>query len=1043
MNENVLKALMRLFAIIADVNQEGFSGNEREIVMEYLQRQFSSDHINNYIRYYDEYLHRYHPELMYQNEDEAEKQNSINYNIILEICRQINEELEQAQKVIVIVHLIDFINSDAILTPTEMNFVDRVGKELKIDQNEFNDLRSFTFGKMEQIKQKSNLLYIDSKEDAGHPEIKHLRNKSLNGVIKVIHVPTVNLLIFRYSGNSELYLNGLNIKSDRSYVWSVGSVIKSSRVGSFYYTHVAGKFIQSRVQAKFTYTARDIEFKYANSSKGVQRFNFTEESGRLIGIIGGSGSGKSTLLKVLNGSLKLKNGTIKINDFDIHEHKKEIKGLIGYVPQEDLLIKELTVYENLFYNAKLCLADADEKQIHKVVQEALLNFDLEEARDLQVGDEINTILSGGQRKRLNIALELIREPAVLFVDEPTSGLSSADSEKVMTMLKRQTFRGRLVVTTIHQPSSDIYKLIDKILIVDQGGRVIYYGNPLDAISYFKKISRFPDAEESECPTCGNINAEQILKIVEARVVDVNGRLTRKRKTSPQEWYDIYIKDVDKPIISRIKRSFTSILPESKFKIPTKVKQLSIFVKRDLLSKISNKQYLLLTALEAPLLAIILAFFTKQYVGGADEVKEYIFSENVNIPAYLFMSVIVALFLGLVLSAEEIFKDRRILKRERFLNLSRSSYLTSKISILFFISAIQTAIFVLIGNHILGFKGMNFYFWLILFSTSCWANLAGLNISAGLNSIVTIYILIPMILVPQLLFSGVVVEYNKMHRSINSNKYVPLIGDVMVSRWAFEAMMVTQFRDNRFEKHFWEIEKEIDRNHYYKAYYIPYLVDLTNRIEANLDGKSNLTDTFRDIEILNKALNNLYEIVQDKPSHIDGNITTDSFNPSVAFQLRSFLSYADEIFHKRYVAALKQKEKLYEKQIEQFGGKEEFTKAIQKNTNKRVGMLVTNQLEDEQMVIENTNIIRTKSAIYRYPESKWGRAHFFAPAKRVGNYYIDTLYFNIVIIWLTTGLLLVMLYFDVLRKIIEYFESLRLNRLNKKILRVLMQYESRK
>lgn len=1043
MNENVLKALMRLFALVADVNKEGFTGNERGIVMEYLQRQFSSDHINNYIRYYDEYLQRYHPELMYQNEDEAQKQNSINYNIILEICRQINEELEQAQKVIVIVHLLDFINSDAILTPTEVNFVNGVGRELKIDKKDFDDLRLFTFGMTEQIKNKSNLLYIDTKEDAGHPEIKHLKNEGLDGVIKVIHVPSVNLLIFRYTGNSELFLNGLNIKTNRSYVWSVGSVIKSSKVGSFYYTHVAGKFIQSRVQAKFTYTARDIEFKYANSTKGVERFNFTEESGRLIGIIGGSGSGKSTLLKVLNGSLTLKNGTIKINDFDIHENKKEIKGLIGYVPQEDLLIKELTVYENLYYNAKLCLADYDDEKIHKLVEEALLNFDLEEARDLQVGDEINTILSGGQRKRLNIALELIREPAILFVDEPTSGLSSADSEKVISMLKRQTFRGRMVITTIHQPSSDIYKLIDKILIVDQGGRVIYYGNPLDAISYFKKISQFPDAEQSECPTCGNINADQILKIVEARVVDVNGRLTRKRKTSPQEWYDIYIKDVDKPIISRIKRSFTSFLPESKFKIPPKFKQFSIFTKRDILSKISNKQYLLLTVLEAPLLALILAFFTKQYVGGTDEVKHYVFNENVNIPAYLFMSVIVALFMGLVLSAEEIFKDRRILKREKFLNLSRSSYLTSKIVILFFISAIQTLIFVLIGNYILDFKGMNFYFWVILFSTACWANLAGLNISAGLNSIVTIYILIPMILVPQLLFSGVVVEYNKMHRSINSNKYVPIIGDVMVSRWAFEAMMVTQYRDNRFEKNFWETERQIDKNHFYKAYYIPYLNELIDRIEVNLEEKTNLTKTFQDIDILNNALGDLYEIVQNKPDYLKENITIDSFNASVASQLKSFLDYADEIFHKRYLLALKKKEKLYENQIVKYGGKEKFTQAILENSNERVRMLVTNQLEDEQMVIEKGKIIRTKSAIYRYPESKWGRAHFFAPAKRIGNFYIDTFYFNIIFIWLITGLLFVMLYFDLVRKVIEYFEHLRLNRFNKKILSVVMQYEARK
>jgi hypothetical protein len=177
--------------------------------------------------------------------------------------------------------------------------------------------------------------------------------------------------------------------------------------------------------------------------------------------------------------------------------------------------------------------------------------------------------------------------------------------------------------------------------------------------------------------------------------------------------------------------------------------------------------------------------------------------------------------------------------------------------------------------------------------------------------------------------------------------------------------------------------------------------------------------------------------------LEEHLTTDSFNAAKANKIKSFLNYADEIFHNRYVNALKQKENIYEKLMDESGGKEAFTEKIQKYTNNRVDLLVTNQLEDEQFVIEKNKIIRAKSAIYRYPESKWGRAHFFAPAKRIGNFYIDTLYFNIIFIWLTIALLFVMLYFDLLRKIISYFETIRLNRFNKKILQVLKQYEARK
>src|SRR5690606_10976686 len=117
----------------------------------------------------------------------------------------------------------------------------------------------------------------------------------------------------------------------------------------------------------------------------------------------------------------------------------------------------------------------------------LLTLGLADSRDLKVGNPLEKTISGGQRKRLNIALELIREPSVLFVDEPTSGLSSRDSENIMDLLKELALKGKLVFAVIHQPSSDIFKMFDKLIIMDTGGYPIYYGNPVDSIIYFKKL----------------------------------------------------------------------------------------------------------------------------------------------------------------------------------------------------------------------------------------------------------------------------------------------------------------------------------------------------------------------------------------------------------------------------------------------------------------------------------------------------------------------------------------------------------------------------
>ena len=124
--------------------------------------------------------------------------------------------------------------------------------------------------------------------------------------------------------------------------------------------------------------------------------------------------------------------------------------------------------------------------------------------------------------------------------------------------------------------------------------------------------------------------------------------------------------------------------------------------------------------------------------------------------------------------------------------------------MFLISAIQTISFILIGNFILEIKGMTFSYWIVLFTTSCLANMLGLNISSAFNSVITIYILIPFIIIPQLLFSGVLVKFDRLHHgTFTSSEYVPVIGDMMPARWSFEALAVEQFKNNKYEKNFFK------------------------------------------------------------------------------------------------------------------------------------------------------------------------------------------------------------------------------------------------
>jgi ABC transport system ATP-binding/permease protein len=1037
MNESILQALMRLFALVAYVNEKGQPNIEREVVQEYLQRQFTSVLVEKYLYAFDRYLTEYHPDLSNASEDERKELITVNSKAVLNLCNQINEELEKEQKTFILLYLLDFIRSGGQHSEYQFLFIERVATNLRIPEKEYLDARHFTFEELNKINSPENVLIIDSAPPPNNKKIKHLFIDKMEGRIHVLHIPVTNTIVFRYEGNEVLLLNGHNLKSSRTYIWAPGSVIKNSKFGAVYYVWVAGKFIKKNEETQFVFTADEIEFSYGNSPNGIKRFNLNEDSGRLIGIIGGSGSGKSTLLKLLAGIIKPDHGSIKINDYDIHEKANDLKGIIGYIPQDEFLIKELTVFENLKYTAEFSFSHYSKKDINLLVEKALIDFDLVEARNLQVGDSLNTYLSGGQRKRLNIALELLREPAVLFVDEPTSGLSSMDSEKVMNLLKRQTLKGKLVFANIHQPSSDIFKLFDKLLVVDQGGRVIWYGNPLDAISYLKHANHYVDADTSECLSCGNINAEQILRDVEARVVDVNGKLTRNRKTTPQEWYDLYMSRID-PIIKNINRKHPENAPKSNFSAPSRWKQIKLYFKRDLFAKLKNQQYLLITLAEAPVLALLLAFYTRSSRDAAGNITNYTFGLNNNIPAFLFMAVIVALFLGLILSAEEIFRERKLLERERFLNLSRSSYLFAKTTVLFLISALQMLIFVLISNYVLEIQDMNWRYFIILFSTAAWANMVGLNISSGFKSVVTIYILVPLILVPQLLFSGVVVDFNNLNRSIQSFKHVPAIGDAMTSRWAYEALVTTQFSKNKFQQVFFDSEQRMSEALYTKAYLIPELFESIEFIDANIEIRRKYPEVLSKFSLLQNELKKLDESLGLKQDELIKQLSFEEYSEATYMQVKNYLKKLRDMYHSEYLQAMKDHDKAYNKLKKSLGKSEDFIDFKNKYANVQLTSIVKNDKEFLQYFVHNNNIIKLKDPIYDIPVARNGRAHFYASKKRVGNYYIETFWFNIIIIWLSTIIWFVILYFDLLFNVLRYFENIRLRRFNRRIASALLK-----
>lgn len=1028
MSESILKAIIQLFAIISNVDENGVSKKARKIVDSVLKPVLSYEKYNEYIELFEKYVEEFHS-VVYAAPSANNHVKPSGSVKTLKICKQVNQSLNRREKFHVLIKLLEFIDEDDYITESEIDFVETVSETFNISDDEFQNLKYLYSNEIHKIGNKNNVLLINNEDETQlggawfakhepetHSKYRKIFRPRLSGNIWVLYVQSIKSFAFKYSGKMPLELNNRKIVPESIFFLEPGAIIKGSHIKPIYFSDIVSSFLSSKSNTKLIFTGEDLEFNFKGSKNGIKNFSFSEESGSLIGIMGGSGVGKSTLFNLLNGTLKPKLGKLTINGYDIHRNTKKIEGIIGYVPQDDLLIEELTVFENLYYSAKLCFGNFPEKRIKGLVNRILIDLGLFEIKHLTIGSPLKKYISGGQRKRLNIALELIREPSILFVDEPTSGLSSSDSETVMFLLKEQVQKGKLVIVNIHQPSSDIYKLLDKLWILDKGGRMIYNGNPIDAISYFKRMSEHLNPEENICPTCGNINPEQILNIVEARVVDEYGKYLPERKISPQSWYEKYKENIESKL--EIKEPVAKI-PKNHFKIPDLDKQFWIYSLRNLITKFTNKQYLLITFLEAPLLAFILSYITKYY----DETG-YTFSDNKNFPAYLLMSVIVALFLGLIVSAEEIIKDRKILKRESFLHLSRFSYLNAKILYLFVLSAVQSLLFVLVGNYFFELHGMWWQFWLVLFSASAFSNMVGLNISSGLNSVVNIYILIPFILVPQILLSGVIVSFDDLNPDFTDRINVPIVGDMVASRWAFEALAVEEFKNNDYEKHFYKYEKVNSDASFRYSYLIP---ELESRLSENINNLSDTSKTEqikKNFRILRNEIRKLWEYGNEIPFGSIKKLNIKQFNEEVAEETRDYLQYLKFQFVKISEQANAEKDRVINNMIDTMGN-DGLLKLKQDNHNKRLADYLLNTYDAKKIYEIGDELIQKRDPIFMHPNSKFGRAHFYSPVKMLGNKEIDTLWFNLGAIWFMVFIAYLALLADLIRLVINYFDNLRI------------------
>jgi len=934
MTDIILSSFISLFALFGNEEQVD-EERAKKMLVDYLRRHFGIRNTELYVDLYSDMR------MAYEMTDQLDSDVTV-----ANICSQLHGKILAREEALLLLRVMEFCGEGK----SAKSMFATMAQQFNIPKEQYDDFVAFVANRETE-------------------RVRLHRLPGFAGTLKTLLDRGTGLLVFTYDGSDSVTFNDVPVLAGVYQVWQQSSVMKNALGQPVYYSSIISTYDKEQHQAqRVEFCGRDINFRFPNSDNGMHDLSFTLHGGEMLAIMGGSGTGKTTLISLLNGSLKPQEGSITINGHDITEPAS--KDLIGYVPQDDLLIEELTVYQNLWFTARLCFDGMSDEDIDRRVVKILKDLGLYAAKDLKVGSPMSKFISGGQRKRLNIALELIREPAVLFLDEPTSGLSSADTEKVILLLKEQTLKGKLVVVNIHQPSSDVYKLFDRLWLLDKGGYPVFDGNPIDAITYFKEAANYADADTSACPTCGNVNPEVVLNIIEEKALSNTGELSEERKMTPQNWHELYLAHREEMAAPEV-----TAVPPSDLKKPSALKQFLIFLQRNVMTKATNVQYLAITLLVAPLLAVICALLTRYAPP-----EGYSVMHNKNLVSYFFMAIIVATFTGMSGSAEEIIKDRILLKRERFLSLSYKSYIWSKIVYMAAVSLLQTLLFTIVGNQIMGLHGLFFTWWLILFVTALLASLTGLLLSQCLNSVVAIYICIPLLLIPQILLCGLVVNFSDLTpKSTTGN--VPLIGDAIPSRWAYEALAVTSFADNQYERQFFDIDKKKYEAQFYN---MGMLYELQSQLETMKSeqekGKKPQTDHKRVIDI------NLPTVAAF--------CGMDAYKGDGSYaSLYEYMKQAERLLNKqnnRYTLEA-------DRQVAQFireQGKEALMQLKHDHHNLKLADLVMGADQQRLLDVVDGHIVPRVGQVFLTPLSHCGRAPFYSSEKIIGSWHVKTLWFNL-------------------------------------------------
>jgi ABC-type multidrug transport system ATPase subunit len=1030
MNQSFIDAIMHFMSLVFLPLPGRKLDSLNHKVYEYVEKAGIGIDADECLNIFNRYAEKYSKQFNFSAEQSYEFTETLHLQILADAGRDAQQNLYLRERFLIILALLEFSEFYLPGNTSINNEIERLAENLNLGKSDFSDAYNFITENLDD--RNPNLLVLEEDQhiedmlegtwvEEYNQETKQQENRDIfqriRGKLIFRYFSRFNLLVFRHEGDEKLLVNSKVVHPRYFYSLDRNDQVCFEGLYPIYSEEIFRHFKLAGNSLRIILKARDLAFSYSDSENTVKPFSIAEESGRLIGIIGNNGVGKSTILKLIAGHLKPSQGNIYINDTDLIKENFKLQTVIGFVSHEDMIFSELSIYENLLFQAQLSLGNLSRTQISERVEDVIRKFGMQELRDVRAKDLSSRNFSMYMRKCINIGFEMLRNPLILCLDEPLTGLSYTDAKRLMNLLKEEVYSGKLVVMTVHLPTLEIYRFYDRILIIDYDGHMIYSGEPGNAYSYFNKTGLIPYHLREKDPD--EVSPEEIINLIETRKIGSDGRISNERLIKPEVWYNVFRMKSEQELITGQKS--LKIAPVSVSGIPGIERQFFIYLYRNFRQFFNDWRSILIYLSGVPAVGISLAIMLRHVSG-----IPYSFGENIFLPLYIFFIVNYMMFSGLLTAADSIYKERYNVFRDYQVNLSMFSYLNSKILFIYLLSLFQIILIVIAGNAILGIKGLTVTYILTLFGVAAFANLLAMNLSSSVKNLSTVYLMIPFILIPSMIYTGFLIRFDDYFKYRGDDKNIPLFAEFIPSRWAYEAIVVSQFKDNKYDSYFFTNDFTDYQNKFNSEKLIPLLEESLETCRVLMGNKDSVLTLNRHLQVLKNEFEYLGEREENAPFENINSLNADNFDTEIYDNAFGYLTYLKFQIENSREETTREREKILQSIKDSLGNRSIETFSFEYH-NKAIENMVTGRFSEGFTRVENEHILKSGNSVYMFPESNLGRAGFFSAYKRFNNNYIETLRFNLSAIWILNLILYIFLLSDFFTKFFNLFRKQKLER----------------